>query len=208
MGNHLRSETASQGPGAQKLGPGKLLEVSSHWVLRQTEGFKALGWGVCGKTRTGAQVLSLKDPPLPPPEKPLSPTWTEELTYRGSSSGPALLASLSRAHLLSSACLPGAQAPGLAPWSGCPPQLGRAPPTPLTLDSRHSLLPHTTDTGTTHPSGQGFTSHGTKYTSQRQHGRTDVAEPGDRGAGVHLGVPGCSPPALRTQAGALSPTTP
>lgn len=61
--------------------------------------------------------------------------------------------------------------------------------------------------GTAHPSGQGFTLRGTKYTPHgNMDGRTDAAEPGDRGAGVHLGVLGCSPPALRTQA--LCPLSP
>lgn len=55
-------------------------------------------------------------------------------------------------------------------WSRVLLSLAGAPPPPHTLGSRHSLLPHTTDTGTTHPSGQGFTSRGTKDTS---HGNTD-----------------------------------
>lgn len=72
--------------------------------------------------------------------------------------------------------------------------------TPWILDTRSC---HTRQTRAQHILQDKDSHHAAQSTclmATRTDGRTDVAEPGDRGAGVHLGVPGCSPPALRTQA--------
>lgn len=140
--------------------------------MRQTEGFKALGWGVLRQNRTGAQVLSLKDPPSAPPEKPLSP----HLDRRAGLAEEAALGRHSWRHCQGPTCSVqpvclAPRPPGLAPSENQGVLLSLAGlPRHSPWIPRHSLLPHTTDTGTTHPSGQGFTSHGTKYTS---HGNMD-----------------------------------
>lgn len=114
---------------------------------------------------------------------------------------------LSSARLLSSACWPGTQAPGLAPsghvsssaWLGL-----HLRHTPWGLDTRSC---HTRQTRAQH-THQDRDSHHAAQRTRLMATQTDAAGPGDGGAGVPLWVPGCSPPALRTQAVSSLPTRP
>ena len=132
--------------------------------------------------------------------------WTKQLIHQ-SEQLPARV-TLSSARLLSSACPPGTQTLGPAS-SGHRGVL-------LSLDgaahpgchSRHTpwiLDPHCGRTrqtrGTTHPSGQGFTSHCTKYTrltARRTHRQTWLRQGPEEPASPPVS-PGSSSPAPRTK---------
>ena len=121
--SQIGEKQQARGQGLQKVA--RQASRSQLSLCLETEGFKALGQGVCGKTRTGAQVLSLKDPSMP-----LSRCRCPRLDRRTDLAERAALGRDSRGRRQAPAC--SVQPVGLAPrpqaWLPlvrCPPQLGQ-----------------------------------------------------------------------------------